>query len=82
MPKWAEKAFLNQQLGMKSNTKFDIDNEVRVVNFTTPENLIAKSTMLPHHNIHNYNIVFRHPVTHFTIILCNTVFHVTLVRQS
>jgi hypothetical protein len=30
-----------------------------------------------------HNIVFRHPVTHFTIIhFRNTVFHVMLVRQS
>jgi hypothetical protein len=27
------------------------DNGVRIVNFTTSENLIVKSTMFPHHNI-------------------------------
>jgi hypothetical protein len=28
--------------------------ELRVVNFTTSKNLIVKSTMFPHHNIHKY----------------------------
>jgi hypothetical protein len=30
------------------------DNGVRVVNFATPKNLIVKSTMFPHHNIHKF----------------------------
>jgi hypothetical protein len=30
------------------------DNGVRVVNFATSKNLIVKSTMFPHCNIHNY----------------------------
>jgi hypothetical protein len=30
------------------------DNEVRVVNFATSKNVIVKSTMFPHHNIHKY----------------------------
>jgi endonuclease/exonuclease/phosphatase family metal-dependent hydrolase len=30
------------------------DNRVRVVNFATSKNLIVKSTMFPHHNIHKY----------------------------
>jgi hypothetical protein len=30
------------------------DNAIRVVNFATQKNLIVKSKMLPHHNIHKY----------------------------
>jgi hypothetical protein len=30
------------------------DNEVRIVNFATSKNLIVKSAMFPHRNIHKY----------------------------
>jgi hypothetical protein len=30
------------------------DNGVRVVNFATSKNLVVKSTMFPHRNIHKY----------------------------
>jgi len=30
------------------------DNGVRIVNFATPKNLVVKSTMFPHHDIHKY----------------------------
>jgi len=30
------------------------DNGVRIVNFTTPKNLVVKSMMFPHQNIHKY----------------------------
>jgi len=30
------------------------DNGIRVVNFATSENLIVKSTLFSHHNIHKY----------------------------
>jgi hypothetical protein len=30
------------------------DNGVRVVNFATSKNLIVKSTMFPHHNVHKF----------------------------
>jgi hypothetical protein len=30
------------------------DNGVRIVNFATSKNLVVKSTMLPHRNIHKY----------------------------
>jgi exonuclease III len=30
------------------------DNVVRVVNFATSKNLIVKSTMFPHYNIHKF----------------------------
>jgi len=30
------------------------DNGFRIVNFATPKNLVVKSTMFPHHDIHKY----------------------------
>jgi hypothetical protein len=30
------------------------DKGVRVINFTTPQNLTGKSTMFPNHNIHTF----------------------------
>jgi hypothetical protein len=34
------------------------DYEVRVVNFVTSKNLVVRSTMFPHHNIHKYSWSF------------------------
>jgi hypothetical protein len=34
------------------------DNEVRVVNFATSKNLIVKSTMFPHCNVHKFTWTF------------------------
>jgi hypothetical protein len=31
------------------------DNGVRSINFTTPKNLVVKSSMFPHQNIHKYS---------------------------
>jgi hypothetical protein len=39
-------------IGNESLDKIIYDNEVRVGNFATSKNLIVKSTMFPHHNIH------------------------------
>ena len=39
----------NESLHQDSN-----DNAVRLVNFATSKNLVVKSTMIPHRNIHNY----------------------------
>jgi hypothetical protein len=40
-------------VGNESLHKINNDNGVRVVNFATSKNFIAKSTMFPHRNIHN-----------------------------
>jgi hypothetical protein len=40
--------------GKQSLHEISNDNGVRVVNFATSKNLIVKSTMFPHHNIHKY----------------------------
>jgi hypothetical protein len=37
-----------------ANESLHNDNGVRVVNFATSENLIVKSTMFTHHNVHKY----------------------------
>jgi hypothetical protein len=39
---------------MESLHEISNDNGVRIVNFTTSKNLILKSTMFPHRNIHKY----------------------------
>jgi exonuclease III len=40
------------KIGNESLHKISNDNGVRIVNFATSKNLIAKSTMFPHRNIH------------------------------
>jgi hypothetical protein len=39
----------NESLHQDSN-----DNGVRIINFATSKNLIVKSTMFPHRNVHKY----------------------------
>jgi hypothetical protein len=41
-------------IGNESLHEISNDNGVRVVNFSTSKNLIVKSTMFPHPNIHKY----------------------------
>jgi hypothetical protein len=41
-------------IGNESVYKINNDNGFRVVNFATSKNLIVKSTMFPHHNIHEF----------------------------
>jgi endonuclease/exonuclease/phosphatase family metal-dependent hydrolase len=41
-------------IGNESLHQISNDNGVRVVNFATSKNLIAKSTMFPHSNIHKF----------------------------
>jgi hypothetical protein len=41
-------------IGNESFHEISNDNEVSVVNFATSKNLIVKSTMLPHRNIHKF----------------------------
>jgi len=40
--------------GQESLHQDSIDNGVRLVNFATSKNLVVKSTMFPHRNIHKY----------------------------
>jgi phage-related protein len=48
-------------IGNESLHEISNDNEVRVVNFATSKNLIIKSTMFPHRNIHKYACRWEHP---------------------
>jgi endonuclease/exonuclease/phosphatase family metal-dependent hydrolase len=41
-------------IGNKSLHQDSNDNEVRIVSFATSKNLVVKSTMFPHQNIHKY----------------------------
>ena len=41
-------------IGKESFHQDSNDNGVRLVNFATSENLVVKSTMFPHRNIHKY----------------------------
>jgi endonuclease/exonuclease/phosphatase family metal-dependent hydrolase len=66
-PKYRMKILLgdfNAKVGREDTFKLTIGNEslredgndngVRVVNFATPKDLVVKSTMFPHRNIHKY----------------------------
>ena len=41
-------------IGQESLHQDGNDNGVRLVNFTTSQNLVVKSKMFPHRNIHKY----------------------------
>jgi hypothetical protein len=41
-------------IGNESLHEISNDNEVRVVNFATSKNLLVRTTMIPHRNIHKY----------------------------
>jgi hypothetical protein len=41
-------------ISSSSSSSSSSSNEVRVVNFTMSKNVIMKSTMFTHHNIHKY----------------------------
>jgi DNA repair ATPase RecN len=60
----------NESLHEDSN-----DNEVRVVNFATSKNIVVKSTMFPHRNIHKYTWTSPDGKTH------NQIDHVLIDRR-
>ena len=43
-------------IGQESLHQDSNDNGVRIVNFATSKNLVVKSTMFPHRNIHKYTL--------------------------
>jgi len=55
---WTEPAIRNEMLHEISK------EEIRVVDFATSKNLIIKSTMFQHHNIHKYTWTSRDGKTH------------------
>jgi hypothetical protein len=60
----------NESLHQDSN-----DNGVRVVNFATSKNLVVKSTMFPHRNIHKYSWTSPDGKTH------NQIDHILIDRR-
>jgi hypothetical protein len=51
-------------IGKESLHQHSNDNGVRIVSFATLKNLVVKSTMFPHRNIHNYSWNFPDGKTH------------------
>jgi endonuclease/exonuclease/phosphatase family metal-dependent hydrolase len=62
-------------IGNKSLHEISNDNGVRVVNFATSKNLIVKSTMFPHHNIHKCTWTSPYWKTH------NQIDHILIDRR-
>jgi len=60
----------NESLHKDSN-----DNGVRLVNFATSKNLVVKSTMFPHRNIHKYTWTSPDGKTH------NQIDHILIDRR-
>jgi hypothetical protein len=56
-------------IGSNSLHEASNDNRVSVVNFRTPKNLILKSTIFPHHNIHKHTWTSPDGVTQNQIII-------------
>jgi len=75
MQKWGERIFSSQQLDRRVSIKDSNDNGVRLVKFATSQNLVVKSTMFPHRNIHKYTWTSRDGKTH------NQIDHVLIDRR-
>jgi hypothetical protein len=56
--------FFKPTIGNDSLHQNGHDNGIGTVNFATLEEIIVKSTMFPHRNIHNYNWIFPDGKTH------------------
>ena len=53
-PKVGREKICKLTIGNESLHQYSNDNDVRIVNFATSKNLVVKSTMFPHQNIHKY----------------------------
>jgi len=62
-------------IGQESLYQDSNDNGVRLVNFATSQNLVVKSTMFPHRNIHKYTWTSSDGKTH------NQIDHVLIDRR-
>jgi len=67
--------FFKPTIGNESLHQDSNDNGVRIVNFATTKNLVVKSTMFPHRNIHKYTWTSPHGQTH------NHIDHVLIDRR-
>jgi len=54
MQNWGREDICKPTVGNKSLQQNSNDNDVRIVNFATSKNLVVKSKMVPHQNIHKY----------------------------
>jgi len=52
--KWRERVFFKLTIGNENLHQDSNDNGVRIVNSATSKNLVAKSTIFPHRNVHKY----------------------------
>ena len=66
---------LKPTIGSESLHQDSNDNGVRLVNFATSKNLVVKSTMFPHRNIHKYTWTSPDGNTH------NQIDHVLIDRR-
>ena len=66
---------LKPTIGQESLRQGSNDNGVRLVNFTTSNNLVVKSTTFPHWNIHKYTWTSPDGKTH------NQIDHVLIDRR-
>jgi hypothetical protein len=64
-----------QTTGNESSHEISNDNGIRVVNFATHKNLVAKSTMFPHRSIYKYTWTSLDGQTH------NQIVHVLMDRR-
>ena len=62
-------------IGQESLHQDSNDNGFRIVNFATSKNLVVKSTMFPHRNIHKYTWTSPDGKTH------NQIDHVLIDRR-
>ena len=68
-------AIFKPTIGQESLHQDSIDNGVRIENFATSKNLVVKSKMFPHRNIHKYTWIFPDGRTH------NQIDHVLIGRR-
>ena len=66
---------LKPTIGQESLHQDIIDNGVRLVNFAMSKNLVVKSTMFPHRNIHKYTSTSPDGKTH------NQIDHISIDRR-
>jgi hypothetical protein len=75
MQKLGERIFPSQQLVRRVSHHNSNDNGVRLVNFIISKNLVVKSTMFPHQNIHKHIWTSPYGKTH------NQIDHVLIDRR-